>query len=248
MLVNNSCKYKAGARHGRLITRIAELGEMENWEQISVWRKQQRAELITHREAVPAAQRQEWNNAMTSFLVTAFAPLAGVTIGFCWPYRNEFDARFAVRHFREHGSSAALPAVINKSSPLQFRKWWPGAPMTPGVYGIPVPEGTETVIPDAMIVPMNGFDEQGYRLGYGGGYFDMTLAAAAPRPLLIGTGYEFSRLPSIYPQPHDIAMEFIVTESGIYLAGGASLMPIDRAECAGLVRRALAERSNHAAQ
>lgn len=211
------------------------MGDTDNWEQISAWRKQQRSALIARREAVSLTQHQAWNKTMTSFLLTAFAPLAGVTIGFCWPYRNEFDARFAIRHFREHGASAALPAVVDKSGPLQFRKWWPGAPMVAGVYDIPVPDGTETVYPDAVIVPMNGYDEQGYRLGYGGGYFDRTLSAATPRPLVIGTGYEFSRLPTICPQPHDIAMEFIVTESGVYHAGADCLARIDVTACAQLV-------------
>ena len=63
-------------------------------------------------------------------------------------------------------------------------------------------------------MPLVGFDAQGYRLGYGGGYFDRTLAALARKPLTIGVGFEFARLPTIRPQPHDIPMDFIVTEAG----------------------------------
>src|SRR6185436_2040899 len=101
-----------------------------------------------------------------------------------------------------------------------FRAWWPGAPMTAGVYDIPIPDGTAIVAPDAAIVPMNGFDAQGYRLGYGGGYFDRTLASMSPRPLAIGVSYEFARLATIYPQPHDVAMDFVVTEAGLHAVKG----------------------------
>ena len=79
---------------------------------------------------------------------------------------------------------------------------------------------------------MNGFDAHGYRLGYGGGYFDRTLAALERRVLTIGVSYETLRLSTIHPQPHDIAMDFIVTEAGLYRAGGNPLALIDAAECA----------------
>ena len=108
-------------------------------------------------------------------------------VGYCWPYKGEFDARFAVRRWRERGAIAALPAVVDqRRRRCKFRKWWPGAPMKPGVYDIPVPDGTEIVVPDVAIVPMNAFDARGYRLGYGGGYFDRTLAACGRRMVAIG--------------------------------------------------------------
>ena len=203
----------------------------QTWPQIKAWRKQQRAALIARRIAVPQDLLRQWNTAISELIAHGFPVLAGMTIGFCWPFKSEFDARFVIRRFRERGATAALPAVVATAQPLQFRKWWPGAPMTPGVYDIPIPDGTELVIPAAAIVPMNGFDEQGYRLGYGGGYFDRTLAAAAPRPLAIGTSFELARLPTIQPQPHDIAMDFIVTEAGIYRAGGEKLTLLDAATC-----------------
>ena len=212
------------------------------WPQIRAWRRQQRAALIARRAALPAAQRREWSAAISACVESCFPLLAEMTIGFCWPYRGEFDARFAIRYFRERGATAALPAVIGKSSPLQVRKWWPGAPMTPGAYDIPVPNGTEPVVPDAAIVPMNGFDEQGYRLGYGGGYFDRTLAAAQPRPLALGVSFEFARLLTIYPQPHDIAMDFVVTEAGVYAVSNTRLESIAPEECRERAQRLCAGR------
>lgn len=187
----------------------------QDWPKIRDWRKAQRAELVARRTAVPADTLHEWNEAITKSLVAGFPMLADMTIGFCWPFKSEFDARFAIRRFRDAGATAALPAVVEKKGPLQFRKWWPGAPMKPGVYDIPIPDGTEIVLPDAAIVPMNGFDEQSYRLGYGGGYFDRTLAARRPRPVAIGVGLQAARLESIYPQPHDIPMDVMVTEDGV---------------------------------
>jgi 5-formyltetrahydrofolate cyclo-ligase len=139
----------------------------QDWAQISQWRKAKRAELIARRSGFEPEERRRWNEMMTERLVRGFPELAGKTIGFCWPYKAEFDARFAIRQFRERGASAALPAVVERKRPLEFRLWWPGAATESGVYGIPVPVKTEVVIPDAAIVPMNGFDEQGYRLGYG---------------------------------------------------------------------------------
>ena len=213
-----------------------------SWPQISAWRGQQRAALLARRKALPVAQRRQWNDAITARIESCFPLFAEMAIGFCWPYQGEFDARFAIRHFRSCGATAALPAVVAKAGPLQFRKWWPGAPMTPGVYDIPVPDGTEPVVPDAVIVPMNAFDEQGYRLGYGGGYFDRTLAAAAPRPLALGVSFEFARLATIYPQPHDIAMDFVATEMGVYAVAASRLLRIEAADCRERVRRLCAER------
>ncbi len=212
------------------------------WPQITAWRRQQRAALIARRVALPAAQRREWNDAVSACIETCFPLLANMAIGFCWPYQGEFDARFAIRYFRERGATAALPAVMGKDRPLQFRQWWPGAPMTPGVYDIPVPDGTAPVAPDAAIVPMNGFDAQGYRLGYGGAYFDRTLAAAAPRPLALGVSFELARLPTIFPQPHDIAMDFVVTEAGVHAVSNARLERLTPEECRERAQRLCAER------
>jgi 5,10-methenyltetrahydrofolate synthetase len=182
------------------------------------------------------------NAAISAHIESGFALLAGMTVGFCWPFQGEFDARFAIRDFRARGAVAALPVVIAKATPLQFRTWWPGAPMTAGVYGIPIPDGTTLVVPDAAIVPMNGFDAQGYRLGYGGGYFDRTLAATMPPSLAIGVSFELARLATIYPQPHDIAMDFVVTEAGIHAVTGGRLARIVAAECSERAQRLCEQR------
>jgi 5-formyltetrahydrofolate cyclo-ligase len=196
---------------------------LSSWPEIRQWRKAQRAELVAGREAAAEATRHAWNEAITRHLLDGFDVPAEAIVGYCWPYRGEFDARHAVRRWRDRGATAALPEVVQSKSPLQFRKWWPGAPMRAGVYGIPVPDGTEVVAPDVAIVPMNGYDDRGYRLGYGGGFFDRTLAALGRRVVAIGVSYEMLRLTTIYPQPHDLPMDFVVTEYGIHSGGGNEL-------------------------
>ncbi|MGZ8209176.1 MAG: 5-formyltetrahydrofolate cyclo-ligase [Burkholderiales bacterium] len=202
-----------------------------NWEEIRTWRKAQRAALVSRRETVPGTKRREWNERITAQLIDGFEIPGEAVVGFCWPYRGEFDSRFAVRRWRDQGAIAALPEVVANKAPLQFRVWWPGALMRAGVYDIPVPDGTDIVFPDVAIVPMNGFDECGYRLGYGGGFFDRTLAALERRVVAVGVSFETLRLPTIFPQSHDIPMDFVVTEQGIYGAGGRPLELIAPAEC-----------------
>ena len=200
------------------------------WDEIKAWRKSQRAAQVAAREAAPEADRKRWNERIGAALFEAFRVPDDAIVGYCWPYKGEFDARFVVRRWRDEGAAAALPAVVDPKGPLEFRKWWPGAPMKPGVYDIPVPDGTEVVVPDIAIVPMNAFDGRGYRLGYGGGYFDRTLAACERRMVAIGVAYEMQRLETIHPQPHDVPMDFVVTEAGIYAGGGEALRKIDAAE------------------
>jgi 5,10-methenyltetrahydrofolate synthetase len=214
----------------------------KSWPEISAWRRQQRERLIALRVALPPAEWRVCGDAINAQLRAGFSFPAEAIVGFCWPFKNEFDARFAIRDFRAAGVVAALPVVVDKAGPLQFRKWWPGAPMKAGVYGIPYPDGTELVMPDAAIVPMNGFDEQGCRLGYGGGYFDRTLAAQTPRPVAIGVGFEFARLPTIYPQPHDIAMDFVVTEAGIHVVTDSGIERIGADDCRARLRQLLEKR------
>lgn len=194
-----------------------------NWQDISAWRKLQRAQWIAWRCAMPEAQRSAWGRRMTALLLAMLPAPQRTVIGFCWPFKAEFDARFAVHHWRQQGAVAALPEVTGKGQPLRFRRWWPGAPMTRGVYDIPVPDGTPAVLPDIAIVPMNACDGCGFRLGYGGGYFDRTLAALERRVIAIGVTFEACRVPSIFPQAHDIAMDLVVTEVGIYAGAGESV-------------------------
>ena len=217
-------------------------------EELRQWRAERREALIERRMAVAPGQRRAWGERITQQLLEAFPLLQRCVVGFCWPYRGEFDPRFAIRRLRDLGARAALPRVTARGAPLQFQAWWPGAPLRPGVLGIPVPDGTEPLQPQALLVPPVGFDARGYRLGYGAGYFDRTLAAAVPRPLAILVGFELSRVPTIRPQPHDVPMDFVVTEAGVHRVGPEGLVRIgDPREASRLAEELLRRRADAAA-
>jgi 5,10-methenyltetrahydrofolate synthetase len=120
------------------------------------------------------------------------------------------------------GATVALPLVEVKHAPLVFRRWTPETRMVRGDWNIPVPPETAApVTPEITLAPLMGWDPAGYRLGYGGGYFDRTLAALSPRPVTIGVGFQAARLDTIHPQPHDIALDVIVTEAGLQVERAA---------------------------
>ena len=184
---------------------------------LKAWRKTERTRLIAARVAVDAATIQAWREAIDATLVARFAGrIRDGVLAICWPIRNEFDARHVAKTFREHGASTAMPVVVAPRTPLAFREWHPGTEMAKGAMDIPYPANTREVVPDAVLLPMNGWDVDGYRLGYGGGFFDRTLAAAAKRPLVIGVTYELARMETIHPQPWDIPVDWVVTEAGAY--------------------------------
>lgn len=194
---------------------------------LGVWRRAQRDRIIDWRTGIDDAQRDRWGVQITASLLDLLPAPANRIIGFCWPYRAEFDARTVVRAWCDAGAAAALPEVTGKDFPLRFRRWWADAPMRCGAYGIAVPDGTPEVIPEILVLPMNAFDDRGYRLGYGGGYFDRTVAILAPRLVTIGLSHEHCRLPTIYPQAHDRAMDFVVTEAGVYSVNDGLLATVD---------------------
>ena len=184
-------------------------------EEIKPWRRAERARLLAWRTAVPAAERRVWGGAIANRLRPLLAERRGLRLGIYWPFKAEFDPRPLVDWLLAEGGAVALPAVIDKKGPLEYRAWRPGEPLVDGVWGIPVPERRESVVPDAVLAPLVGFDETCYRLGYGGGYFDRTLAALQPKPLAIGVGFEASRIETIHPQHFDVPMNFIVTEAAL---------------------------------
>ncbi len=191
------------------------------WEEIRHWRKRKREELIQRRLTLSVDTRQALCERAMGRLGQAVDLKDYQVLGFCWPMRGEFDVRsFAKRHLAM-GGDAAIPVVVERSAPVEFWRWQPGAAMTKGIWDIPIPKERAVLMPDAVLVPLVGFDPCGFRLGYGGGYFDRTLAAARPRPYAIGLGYEDSVLPTIFPQPHDIPMDLIVTDRGIHRVASA---------------------------
>lgn len=176
--------------------------------------------------------------ALTQSLADLLATLDACCIGFYWPIRGEFDmVAEVVRWLRAgpnvtssanphddapmaaHAGStrrAALPVIHTRAAPLDFHLWTPETPMRSGQYNIPEPQGTAAVTPDILLIPCVGVDRKRYRMGYGGGYYDRTLAALSPRPQAIGIAYADTVVESIAPQAHDIALDRVVTEDGIW--------------------------------
>ena len=182
---------------------------------VTRWRKAERARLITDRLASSIAERQAWTRSIAEELDRLIGDVNGMIISVYWPFRGEPDLRAWMKTIVKGGGACALPIVVQRGQPLIFRCWKEGAPLVRGVWNIPIPATGPEVIPDFVIAPVVGFDPQSYRLGYGGGFFDRTFAALPRRPRVLGIGYTFQALPTIYPQPHDIPMDAIITEAGV---------------------------------
>lgn len=184
-------------------------------EEILRWRKSERERLLAQRRAMTAQDRHGLDSAIEEHLDRTLPELRGTTVGVFWPIKAEPNLRHWMERIDGRGARCALPVVREPASPLVFHAWWPDVPMVRGFWGIPVPADTEQVEPDFLIAPMVGFDELGYRLGYGGGYYDRTLASLSPRPMCIGVAYAFAAMPTIRPLPHDIPMDLVITEHGV---------------------------------
>ena len=200
-------------------------------EHLKGWRKAERERLVATRLALDTETLHAFRTVIDTHLEQAFPGLANGTLAFCWPFKNEYDPRFLAHRLRDRGARTALPVVVAPRQPLIFRLWKPGDALAKGVYDIPYPASGDPVVPDVALVPMNGFDEAGYRLGYGGGFFDRTLAsmrAAHPkRPVAIGVTYELARMATIDPQSYDIPMDYVATERGIYERIDGTLVLLD---------------------
>ncbi|MGE0649314.1 MAG: 5-formyltetrahydrofolate cyclo-ligase [Alphaproteobacteria bacterium] len=187
------------------------------------WRKAERERLIAARLTIPSDWRRAYSEEIAANLEQAIGDAAGLTVSAYWPFRGEPDLRGLLDRVAARGGRTALPVVIARGQPLVFRAWARGEPLERGVWNIPVPAGdAEVVMPDVVIAPVVGFDPDCYRLGYGGGFFDRTLAAMATRPRVFGVGYKQTAISTIYPQSHDIPMDMVVTEDGIVEPAGTA--------------------------
>jgi len=183
---------------------------------IKEWRRMERKRLLAMRRTHCAEARAHATTTLLANLASVCESLKGETLGLYWPIKGEIEiCRWASRFAAARGMQTALPVVVTKNSPLEYWQWRMGEPLTRGFWNIPVPASRIPVNPTAVIIPLIGFHKN-YRLGYGGGYFDRTLAARDPKPIAIGIGYELCRLPDFTPLPHDIPMDYIVTDRAVY--------------------------------
>ena len=182
---------------------------------VARWRKSQRARLTALRRAISIDERRRIAQTIVQQLDRYVAAMPAAIVSVYWPIKGEPNLRHWMHQLHQRGVTIALPVVATIAAPMVFREWTPGAPMEPGIWNIPIPVEGDIVIPTLVIAPVVGFDTANYRLGNGGGYFDRTLAeliANKLRPYVIGVGYQCLQLPTIFPQPHDIPMDVIITE------------------------------------
>ncbi|MCK6404716.1 MAG: 5-formyltetrahydrofolate cyclo-ligase [Rhodocyclaceae bacterium] len=180
-----------------------------------VFRAELRRTMLARRGAIDAASHANASAAIRARLRVAFPDLAARIVGFCWPVQNEPDLRPLAEALVAAGGRVVLPVVVRAGAPLAFREWWPGQPLVPDRYDIPTPSDGDFLTPQVLLLPVNAFDGAGYRIGYGGGFFDRTLAALSPRPLVVGVGFDFQQVDSTRPQAHDIPLDAIVTETAL---------------------------------
>ena len=177
-------------------------------------RKLQRAQLLEMRAAL--AHRQQLEAALQQRVADWLLSADVHALGFYFPIRGEPDLRTVVSTWLASDTRhvAALPVIVGRT--LQFHAWTSDAPMQTSAFGIPVPAQGRVVQPECLLIPCVGFDEQRFRIGFGGGYYDRTLAELVPFPLVVGIAFEASRLPSIDPQPHDVRMDVVITDAAVY--------------------------------
>lgn len=187
------------------------LPDEETIRDVMRWRKATRSRLIAERQAIPVAARQAADRWLAAALDAELGETAGRTIALTWPFKGEPDLRAWAAARREAGARIALPVVVAPGKPLIFRLWTPGEALERGVWNIPVPPASAPELrPEIVLSPVVGIDPANYRLGYGGAFYDRTLArlrASGATPHVIGLGYAPQRLPTIFPLPHDIPMD-----------------------------------------
>jgi len=178
----------------------------------AAWRRRERARLLAARGSMSPEAFQAASGAILRGLSDILPPARGTTVGCYWPFRGEPDCIAYMRDVLRSGGEVALPVVVARGRPLEFRVWTEVSRMEAGAWGILHPAEGHPARPVALVLPLLGFDEAGYRLGYGAGYYDRTLASLSPRPFTVGVGFEAARLETIHPQPHDVPLDAIVTE------------------------------------
>jgi 5-formyltetrahydrofolate cyclo-ligase len=166
---------------------------------------------------VLAEQASDAANRLAMHVAATVAPSAGSIVSGYWPMRDEIDPRPSLSALWSRGCRIALPVIPEDRQALTFRAWEPGEALMPGPFGTSGPGAeAELVYPDLLLVPLLAFDRRGHRLGYGGGYYDRTLAALRARQLVraIGVAFAGQEVDAVPTGPHDAPLDGIVTEAG----------------------------------
>ena len=174
-----------------------------------------RKKLIAARQALP--DRLEREVALQSVLRVWLVGRKETAIGAYWPIKGEFDPLPALYRWSEIDDQRriGLPVVDREAGSLKFHVWYPGCPTELDAYDIPKPKGTEVFKPQLLLVPCVGYGPAGVRLGYGGGFYDRTVAALTPRPKMVGLCYSNGFLPLLRAKPGDLPLDALITDDGV---------------------------------
>ena len=186
----------------------------------AIEKKALRAALIEQRNQLPDRQLRE--NLLQQVMRIWLVGRPDLVIGAYWPIKGEFDPLPALHRWKEDGElldqpeprRIGLPVVDKQTRTMTFHAWYPGCPMEEDAYGIPKPKDTEIIIPTLVFAPCVGYGPGGYRLGYGGGFYDRMLADLHPKPFAVGLGFGMGFLPDFEPEAHDVPLDAILNDYG----------------------------------
>ncbi|HSI55884.1 MAG: 5-formyltetrahydrofolate cyclo-ligase [Ramlibacter sp.] len=180
-----------------------------------------RKQLVEQRLAMP--DRVERCDLLQRVMRIWLVNRPDIVIGAYWPIKGEFDPLPALHRWKEDGElldepqprRIGLPVVDKLHKTLKFHAWFPGCYMEEDAYGIPKPKDTEVIVPTLLFVPCVGYGPGGFRLGYGGGFYDRTLATLEPRPFTVGLGFTNGFIGDLEPEPHDVPLDAILNDNGV---------------------------------
>jgi 5-formyltetrahydrofolate cyclo-ligase len=184
-------------------------------------KKALRAQLLELRLNLP--DRLEQADLLQRVMRIWLVGRSDTVIGAYWPIKGEFDPLPALHRWKEDGElldqaqrrRIGLPVVNKEHKTMIFHAWYPGCPMEEDAYGIPKPKDTEVIIPTLIFAPCVGYGPGGYRLGYGGGFYDRMLASLEPKPFTVGLGFGSGFVPDFEPEPHDMPLDAILNNNGV---------------------------------